>query len=385
MRIVYFTTAQREKDYRSFMNLWKIPLNSSNQNFHNKFIRALSINNQVDVISVRPFSRSKTKVLSLKADTVQDGNITWRYLKRSGNKFHRMFSITPQIKKILKKEDLSDAIFITDTINPSLIRAVKKANKKYKRPILGVCTDSPSNISGTRRSYTLYLLSKSNDLDGYIALTEGLSDLFNPNNKPRYIFEGVVEDEVSSSTPAKETKPYFFFGGALMERYGVYNLIEAFKQLNNPDIDLYICGHHGDKDRLKNAIKGVSNIKNLGLLPVNKVLDYEKTAIACINPRPFSEDLDRFSIPSKTLEYMSMGRPVISVRNTILMQKFPHEVVWIDSAEVVDIKNAMRNVLAMSEEQKNHIGKEAKKRVHDLYSITSISKNIQPFLEQFLK
>ena len=384
MRIVYFTTAQREKDYRSFINLWRIPLNSSNQNFHNKFIRALSINNKVDVISVRPFSRSKTRTLSLKGSVVEDGNITWHYLKRAGNKVYRVFTIVPQIKRILKKEDLSDAIFITDTINPSLIRAVKKIDKKYKRPVIGVCTDSPSNISGTRRSYTIYLLSKSNDLDGYITLTEGLSDLFNPNNKPRYIFEGVVEENVES-TITKEKRPYFFFGGALMERYGIYNLIEAFKQLNNPDVDLYICGHHGDKERIKNAIKGVSNIKNLGLLPVSKVLEYEKGAIACINPRPFSEDLDRFSLPSKTLEYMSMGRPVISVRNSILMKKFPNEVMWIDGSDPADIKNALRNVLSMSDEEKNNMGKRAKKRVLDLYSISSVSKNIQPFLEQFIK
>ena len=385
MRIVYFTSSQREKDYRSFMNLWRIPLNSSNQNFHNKFIRALSINNKVDVISVRPFSRSKTRVLSLKNETVEDGNITWHYLKRAGNRFYRMFTIVPQIKKILRKEDLSNTIFITDTINPSIIRAVNKINKKYKRPVLGICTDSPSNISGTRRSYTIYLLSKSNNLDGYITLTEGLSDLFNPNNKPRYIFEGVVEDATVNVAVNKEARPFFFFGGALMERYGIYNLLEAFKQLNNPDVDLYICGHHGDKERLKNAIKGVSNIKNLGLLPVSKVLEYEKTALACINPRPFSEDLDRFSLPSKTLEYMSMGRPVISVRNTILMNKFPQEVIWIESADVANIKNAMRNVLSMSEEEKNNIGKEARKRVLDLYSISSVAKNIQPFLDQFIK
>ena len=44
MKIIYFTTSQDEKDYRSFMNIWKIPLNSSNQNFHNKFIRALDGN-----------------------------------------------------------------------------------------------------------------------------------------------------------------------------------------------------------------------------------------------------------------------------------------------------------------------------------------------------
>ena len=384
MKIIYFTSTQREKDYRSFMNIWKYPLNSSNQNFHHKLIHALAKNCQVDVISVRPFSRTHTRVMSLKKDLYREDNIIWHYLSRKGSRFIRPLTIVPQAKKILSKMDLSDAIFVTDTINTSIIRAVDKLRKKYKRPVIGVCTDSPSNISGTKRSYTLYLLSKSSNLDGYITLTSGLNDLFNQNNKPCFVLEGVVEDQVELSY-TKEKRPYFFFGGAMMEKYGMYNLIEAFKQLDNKDIDLYICGHHVEKEKLKEATKGVSNIKNMGLLPVNKVLEYEKDAIACINPRPYSEDLDRFSIPSKTLEYMSMGRPVISVRNTILMDKFPNEVIWIENGSSANIKNALRNVLSMSEEERKLMGDEAKKRVKSLYSISSVGKSIQPFLSQFIK
>ena len=384
MKIIYFTSTQREKDYRSFINIWRYPLNSSNQNFHHKLIHALAKNNKVEVISVRPFSRTHTRVLYLKKDTIQEDNITWHYLSRRGSRFIRPLTIVPQAKRILKKMDLSDAIFVTDTINTSIIRAVDKLKKKYNRPVIGVCTDSPSNISGTKRSYTLYLLSKSNDFAGYIALTSGLNDLFNPNGKPCYILEGVVEDQVELSQ-AKEKRPYFFFGGAMMEKYGIYNLIEAFKQLNKKDIDLYLCGHHVDKEKLKMAIKGEANIKNLGLLPVNKVLEYERDAIACINPRPYSEDLDRFSIPSKTLEYMSMGQPVISIKNTILMEKFPHEVIWLDNGSVANIKNALRNVLSMSEEERKVLGEEAKKRVKSLYSISSVGKSIHPFLDQFIK
>ena len=384
MKIIYFTSTQREKDYRSFMNIWKYPLNSSNQNFHHKLIHALAKNNEIDVISVRPFSRTHTRVFSLKKDEIKEDNITWHYLSRKGSRFIRPLTIVPQAKKILKKIDLSDAIFVTDTINTSIIRAVDKLRKKYKRPVIGVCTDSPSNISGTKRSYTLYLLSKSNNLDGYVALTSGLNDLFNQNNKPCYILEGVVEDQVELGN-AKEKRPYFFFGGAMMEKYGMYNLIEAFKQLDNKDVDLYICGHHVDREKLKTVTKGESNIKNMGLLPVNKVLEYESNALACINPRPYSEDLDRFSIPSKTLEYMAMGRPVISVRNTILMNKFPNELIWIPSSSVNDIKEGLEKVLAMSEVERENFGEEAKNRVLALYSIKSVGNNIQHFLLNFLK
>ena len=384
MKIIYFTTSQDEKDYRSFMKIWKIPLNSSNQNFHNKFIRSLSIKNTIDVISVRPFSRSKTRQKKLLAENKTDGNINWHYLKRGGGRIMRTISITPQVKKIFRSLDTKDSIIITDTINPSVVRSVEQINKKYKLPVLGVCTDSPSNISGTKRSYTLYLLSKTNNYSGYICLTEGLKNLFNPNNRPSYVFEGLVEEREFAKFD-ENVKPYFFFGGALMQRYGIYNLIDAFKELNNSSIDLYICGHHGDKAKIKDEIKGNNNIKFLGLLPMNKVLEYEYNAIASINPRPFSEDLDRFSIPSKTLEYMSMGRPVISVRNTILMEKFPNDVIWAQSSNKENLIKAMKAVLSMTEVERENMGEETKNRVLKLYSLQSISDNIQNFLLQFVE
>ena len=384
MKIVYFTTAQTEKDYRSFINLWKIPLNASNQNFHNKLIRSLAINNKVDVISIRPFSVSKTTIPYLKKETKEEDGVTWHYLSRKGTKLMRALSVKPQVKSIFKSLDLSDAIIITDTINPSVLGVVNKVNKKYKRPVLGVCTDSPSNISGTRRSYTLYLLDQAKHCDGYIALTEGLNFLFNPDGKPGYIFEGLVEDRSFPKTNEYK-QDYLFFGGALMEKYGVYQLIEAFKILNPKDVELYICGHHIDKNMFKEATKGNPHIKYLGLLPASKVLEYESKSIACINPRPFTEDLDRFSIPSKVLEYMSMGRPVLSVKNTVLQEKFPDEVIWLDSANESDIVHGLKALFKLSDDKKDQLGLKAKNRVLELYSLESVAKNIQPFLEQFIK
>lgn len=383
MRIIYFTTAQDEKDYRSFMNIWKIALNASNQNFHNKVIRALAMNNKVDVISVRPFSHSKTRVLALKKETKVDGNITWHYLRRSGGKVWRSIILAPQIRKILSTIDLSDAVFMTDTINPPIVRALNKILKAYHRPVVGICTDSPSNISGTKRSYTVYLLSHCDKFDGYVSLTDSLNDLYNPNHKPSYIFEGVVEDRKYEKY-GENKKPYFFFGGALMKKYGIFNLIDAYKKLNNDDVELFICGHHGDKAALKEAIGDNQNIKFLGLLPVNKVMEYEQNSLACINPRPYSEDLDRYSIPSKTLEYMSMGRPVISVKNSKLMEKFPKEVIWVESAKAEDLLEGMKKVLKMTDVERDERGEELKNRVLELYSLKSVGEGLSAFLKQFL-
>ena len=383
MKIIYVTTSLEENDYNKFNKLWKVSLNPSNQNFHNKIIRALSLNNEVEVISIRPYSHTNCTVKSLNAQRRQIGNITYNYLSISKNRFLRLHSIKKQSKKLLSDLKLEKAVIVTDTINPKCIVTANYLHKRFNYPAVGICTDSPSNITGTSRSYTLYLLNQSAKLDGFITLTEGLNMLFNKENKEHINIEGVVE---SSEIEERNTKNrYFFFGGALLPRYGVYNLIKAFKKIEDKKVSLLICGHHADEEAIKNAIRNEPRIKYLGTLPIKEVLELEKDAIANINPRPFTQDLDRLSIPSKTLEYLSSNSVTISVRNTELESKFANLAIWAQSGEVEDLYLAMDKALKMSPEERKKMAYAARTVCLSLYSIEKIGKKLSDFLANFVQ
>ena len=123
----------------------------------------------------------------------------------------------------------------------------------------------------------------------------------------------------------------------------------------------------------------------LGTIPGYRTLQYEMNAIANINPRPYSEDLDRFSIPSKTIEYLSSGRPTISVKNTKLQKDFSEDIIWSKSSKPEDLANAMNRVLELTEVEQENLGEKAKSRVSALYSLSSINKKLDIFLENFLR
>lgn len=374
-----------KNDYKDFVKLWKRSPNPSNQNFHNKLIRAISMNNEVEVISVRPFSHTYCEVKSLKPEEKKIDNIFWRYIYVHGNKITRPFHNYRNAVKLFSKRKNEDAIILTDTINPTCIRIANFIGKKLDLRVIGICTDSPSNITGTNRAYTLYLLKQAKKCDGYIALTTGLNDLYNEEERPHIILEGIVENDTDSINKKEVKKPYFFFGGALLQRYGVYELIEAFKALDDKDVDLYIAGHSGNWDMINEKIKGYDNIKFLKTLHVDDILGYEKGAIANINPRPYSEDLDRYSIPSKTIEYLSSGRPTISVRNTKLMKNFSELAIWSKSSQVNELLFALNRIMELSEEERNTLGEKAKIKVNELYSFTSVNQKINEFLNLFKK
>ena len=113
------------------------------------------------------------------------------------------------------------------------------------------------------------------------------------------------------------------------------------------------------------------------------VLQYEINALANINPRPFNMDLDKLSIPSKTLEYLASGAPTISVKNTKLQKIFEEEVIWAKSANPEDLEQAMRKVFDLSKKERVELGKKAKKKVQEHYSLDSVNKKINEFLEFF--
>lgn len=383
MKIIYFTTSLEAQDYVTFNSYWKSSLNPSNQNFHNKMIRSLALTNNVEVISVRPFSRRNCTVKKLEASTREDGNIVWNYLEIKNLPFVRDIYNAKQARKIMRSLDLNYAVIVTDTINPRVMTLALKMGKEFNLPVVGMCTDSPSNISGTRKSYTLYILNTAHKLNGYIALTPGLNDLFNVDERPNLIIEGVIENDLPRATK-NEMGDYFFFGGALMKRYGIYELIDAFKALNRPDLKLLVCGHHANETELKYAMGDAQNIVYLKTLPVCEVLKYEMNAIANINPRPYSEDLDRFSVPSKTIEYLSSGRPTISVKNTRLQKDFSELAIWSKSSNEEDLLAAMKCVLELSENDKIELGEKARTKALALYSLSTINKLLTKFLDQFI-
>ena len=383
MNIIYFTTAQDKESYNKYLNIWKTPINSSNQTFHNKLIRSLAINNHVHVVSIRPFSSKKCNVFSLKAAEDTEGSIHWHYLAILRNHILSFRFIKKQINDLFK-DFYRNSIIITDTINPTVLYMATSFGKKYHMPVIGVCTDSPSNITGTTRAYTLLLLKLAKNLNGYIALTSGLNELFNEQNKPHVIIEGIVEDDDVVKDKFSRNK-YIFYCGALSERYGIYNFISFYKTYIKSDIKLILCGHHCDEGKLHASIDEDKRITYLGNITNDAALLYEANAYCNINPRPYSEDLDRFSIPSKVLEYLNSGAPTISVKNTKLQKVFNADAIWLKGNSEEDFVAGFQKLNSFTDKEKRTMADNAKEHVQQYYSLTAINSKLDGFLYLFTR
>ena len=372
-KIYYFTNALDNESFKSYLKDWKVSPNLSNQNFHNKLIRALAITNKVEVFSVRSINRN-FNCFSLRKLVVNEGNVTWRYPFVSISKVGKFLFLNRRIKNVSPKE-IKDGIVYVDALNLSLVKEATKFAKKHHFEIVGVCTDNPNNISFVKESYNKKLLALANSFDKYVVLTEKINEVYNPNGKPYIRIDGVNEEV--SNLPEREIEgDYIYFGGSLMKRYGVFNVIEAFKELKRDNLKLVLCGHHVNKAELESAIKDNENILYLGAVSYEENASLEKYSLVSINPRPIDPSLDEYSIPSKSLEALANGTINITVDNKLLKEKYEDVIIWAKTGDVKDIKEALEKVLSMSKKEREALISKGKEKVMRETSLQSINKKL---------
>lgn len=370
-RIIYLTIAQKRQDFKNNLPFWKTAPNTSNQNFHNKLIRSLSLTHKVEVISVRPINKNFKKK-SLPFSKSVEGNITWNYVKVKSNRIYKLFHNKRNIINTIKANS-SDTIFV-DTLNLTLLNCALKLRNKSHAKIIGICTDSPNNISFISDSYKNRLLKLGRTLDGYVCLTNKINSLYN-TNKPFVIIDGINE-LTEFNSPIQEGK-YIYFGGSLMREYGVYELIKAFNELNYSEIKLVICGHH-EQDDFKDYIKNNDNIIYLGVRSYEEVANLEHYSLMAVNPRPINPLIDEYSIPSKTLEFMTNDALTVCVDNPLL-NPYKNCIIWAKSGAVQDLKEAMIKAINLGDNKSNIINK-AKKEVLNRTSFESINQKLSRLL-----
>lgn len=380
MNILVFSSAMTQSDFAKYQSLAKIKPNPSNQNFYYKLIKALALRNNVSVVSHRPLVKGMFNNSVLETETVMDGNVKFYYTYNRPGKVFKLLKEKSSIETTAKQaiEDFlsNDFIILTDTLRFNLLKAAKKIAEQYKVKIVGMLTDNPFNLS----SGSTYIKNKqkleASNLNGYLSLTEGLVNVFNPQ-APSYVFEGLVAEENDSGKDPVHN--YFYFGGSLYERYGVKTLIDAFIASNLKQ-KLVIAGSGPLDKYIEKCAENDYRILFLSQLSKEKNIAYMRNSIANINPRPLNEQIDKESVPSKLLEYLSVGTPVISTKYPKLYSTFKDDVSWIEGNSLEDMKNALENYNVENQSEYLKKAATARRKVFEFYGLNVQSESITHFL-----
>lgn len=182
-------------------------------------------------------------------------------------------------------------------------------------------------------------------LDAFILLTEQMNGVVNSRGKPHLVMEGLVDIGMESNANLFEDKvdcPTALYAGALRRQYGLEDLVRGFEALPDPNVRLELYGDGDYVPEIKSASLRDSRISYGGSVSIEEIVGREKIAWLLVNPRPASQEFTRYSFPSKNMEYMVSGTPVLTTRLSGMPDEYYNYVSIIER----DGKDAITEALA---------------------------------------
>lgn len=311
---------------------------------------------------------------SVKTDYVNFTNI-WGYRNVSRKK-----NLINKVKDFLL-HDSSDKIIIVYSAHTPLLQAAIYAKKID--PTIHICIILPDlpqymNLS-TKRSYMYDFFKKIDILnfnknikcvDSLVLLTSQMRDLVKVKDIPYIVIEGMVNSSIALKNISPEElqnnqKNNFsvVYSGTLNEKFGVVNLIKAFNKVKNKDVFLYICGSGDSEKIIKQYSTKDSRIKFLGQLSNEKVLQIQRNATVLINPRQNNEEFTKYSFPSKNMEYLLSGVPLIAYKLDGIPNEYDSYIQYVDDDTIESLTEKIEQVLNLSQEVRKIIGNKAQSYV----------------------
>lgn len=242
-------------------------------------------------------------------------------------------------------------------------------SKIYKVPYIAIWTDPPAIITereskiktklrGIELKISRYLMRK---VDKAIVITKYLAEDF-LQGKPYLIIEGIIDEACENNKNIeKELLKKIVYTGSLEKRYGIKNIVEGFIKLNNKNIVLEVYGRGDYEKELSEISDKFCNIKYMGFLPNEKILEIQKKATFLINARGEDEEYVKYSFPSKTLEYMLSGTPLISTMLPGIPEEYKEYFYILEKNDPEVISKKIEELLKLSYSDRKRFGEKAKK------------------------
>jgi glycosyltransferase involved in cell wall biosynthesis len=287
----------------------------------------------------------------------------------------------------------STAICVYSTHSPLLLAAFL-ASKLRGAGFFVIIPDLPQYMHLPKKSNPLFMAAKK--LDGYlvsklVARAAGASvvtknivvDTPAWAHLPYLVIEGLssaaVEPPAAPSAGARE-RPYFLYAGGLTESYGVRALIDGFCD-TGIDADLLLCGRGELEEFIKARARDDQRVKYCGFLGVAELTRLQDHARALVITRDPAQPYTRYSFPSKLIEYMASGAPVLSTRLAGIPEEYFHFLHVIEKADATSIGAALEAFLAQPGEAVAARASSAREFVLRRCSPDAIMRSFVAFME----
>lgn len=367
MIISYVSTSMDQEDFgRLFTGEKKMP-GQQGPKFNRLIMEGLVANGaEVHACTGRPVTNGNCSRWFLPAMThVKNDKFVYRYgsvlnlpiLKNIWKMVGTYLTIRREIRN-------GTSAVICDVLNASIALGASTAAKHKKIPCVGIVTDLPElMVTGVDQRHVKMVNSILDQCTGYVFLTEAMNEKLNQSNKPYVVMEGLCDEDMSRVEKKKaenRTVRKCIYAGLLDARYGVQMMVEGFLRADLSDVELDLYGDGPYAEALTKIAKENHNIIYHGTVLNDVVIQAEREADLLINPRPTREAFTKYSFPSKNMEYMATGTPVLTTSLPGMPEEYKRYVYLIMDETVEGVSKALQDYFNRAPEETERLGLEAR-------------------------
>lgn len=269
-----------------------------------------------------------------------------------------ILGIYAKLCRICKHNKGEDIAIVTHCIYPQSAIPSFWIRKRFGAKVYTIVPDLPDHATSAaftghgflKRIFGAFVsVSKklNKKFDGYICFAEPQMAYLN-RERPHIVMEGFMDTSLMDAiAPADPHPNRVMYAGGLMYRYGIRELVDGFIAADIPDAELYIYGEGEAKEYVMG--KETSGVYYGGCLSREQVIAQEKSAFLLVNPRPTKDEYSKCSFPSKLMEYMASGTPVLTSRLGCIGEEYFDKMNFFDDITVDAVADALRYCFAHRE------------------------------------
>lgn len=282
--------------------------------------------------------------------------------------FSRYFSARKAVVKWAKSKSDDKKVLLIYAMTTPFVNIAEYIKKKF--PEIKICLvvpDLPEHMRpGKSDSKSFYSILKQREIkmlrrmlkkvDSYVLLTDAMKEWFGyPITYT--VVEGIAMP-TSVSTESVEKKKTILYAGGINVQYGTLDLVKSFIATGRDDWELSLYGDGSALEQIREVAKDHPNVKLHGMVPNTTVVAAQKEAAVLVNPRK-NQIFTKYSFPSKILEYMSSGTPVLAYKLDGIPNEYDPYFFHIEDTEN-GLTNALEHVMSLTDEERADMGEKAR-------------------------
>lgn len=221
--------------------------------------------------------------------------------------------------------------------------------------------------------------------DGLLICNQAIIDDFAPGRDALLVEGGVRRDFIERfSAPVRDSGGPFHvvFAGGLTELNGVTVLLDALAQLPDADLKVTIVGRGEHADAVRAVASQDPRIDYRGLVSHDEVMELYEQADLLLNLRRTGSQTERYVFPSKVVECLGTGRPLLTTATGHVREEFGTFVYLLDDLTPEALATKLGEISTTPREDRLALGRRAQAHVRETRTWEGHAQRVESYLRE---